>query len=261
MMERFSLLPYVTLMASLTSLSATEIIAHRGASSTYPENTVIAAEQAWKEKADAVECDVFLTRDGQVVVMHDADTKRTTGVGGLIAATDLADLQKLDAGAWKGAEFSGTKIPTLDEFLATGPRFFVEVKGGPEIIPALKASLQRSGLPAEDVAIISFNYEVVKAAKKEMPEYPALWLVSHDEKMPLSLNEIIRQAQAAKLDGLDLSSRWPIDAEFVKKVKAAGLSLYVWTVNDPALARSLAVAGVDGITTDRPGFLRGELAK
>lgn len=261
-MERFALVAYLNLMATLVPLSATEIVAHRGSSYAFPENTVLAAEEAWKEKADAVECDVYLTRDGSIVVMHDEDTKRTTGTKGLIVETDLADLQKLDAGAWKSADFSGTKIPTLDEFLATGPRFFVEIKCGPEIIPALQASLQRSEIPPEKVAVISFDYDVVAAAKRALPQHPVLWILSYEKKASQpAIEDVIAKAKAANLDGLDLSGRWPIDKEFVKKVKAAGLSLYVWTVDDPVAARQLAAAGVDGITTNRPGFLRGELAK
>ena len=261
-MERFALVAYLNFMAMLASLSATEIVAHRGSSYSFPENTALAAEEAWKEKADVVECDVYLSRDGHIVVMHDEDTKRTTGKKGLIVERDLADLQKLDAGAWKNADFSGTKIPTLDEFLATGPRFFVEVKCGAEIIPALQASLQRSGISPEKAAVISFDYDVAAATKRAMPQHPVLWILSYDKKESQpAIEEVIAKAKTANLDGLDLSDRWPIDAELVKKVKAAGLSLYVWTVDDPAAARRLAAAGVDGLTTNRPGFLREQLAK
>ena len=74
------------------------------------------------------------------------------------------------------------------------------------------------------------------------------------------MEELIDQAKAAKLDGLDLASGFPIDSAFVQKVHAAGLKLYTWTVDDPEVARKEAAAGVEGITTNRPGWLREQLA-
>ncbi len=73
------------------------------------------------------------------------------------------------------------------------------------------------------------------------------------------LETLIQKAKAARFDGLDLNDQFPINAEFVAKVKEAGLQLHVWTVDDPAVARRLAAAGVNGITTNRPGWLREQL--
>lgn len=245
---------------SMSSSWAAEVIAHRGASRDYPENTLVAATQAWKEKADAVECDISLTRDQRVVVMHDEDTKRTTGVSGLLAEMDLAEIQKLDAGLWKGPPFAGTRVPSLDELLATGPahrRFFVEIKCGPEIIPALKTCLQQSGLSPGQVVIISFKLPVLQAIRRELPDHPTLWVLSPPKKeSDPAIDQIITEARAAGLTGLDLSYRWPVDRPLVEKVHAAGLQLHVWTVDDLAVAHSLAASGVDGITTNRPGFIR-----
>ena len=111
-----------------------EIIAHRGESSLAPENTLAAVQLAWAGDADAVEIDVRLTADGHLVVCHDADTERTTGQKLVVGECTLAELRALDAGAWKGAEWAGQKIPLLAEILDTIPenkRLFVEVKVGP----------------------------------------------------------------------------------------------------------------------------------
>lgn len=251
------------LLLMVQPLFAVEIVAHRGSSHDYPENTIVAATRAWQEKADAVECDVRLSRDGRIVVIHDADTKRTTGTRGLIADLDLAALRDLDAGLWKGAPFRGTRIPTLDELLAIGPadrRYFVELKSGPAILPELRATLGRSGLPPAQVTLISFDLDVITAAKHHLPGHPCLWILSHTRKSP-SLDSAVAQAKQAGLDGLDLSWKWPIDRAFVKKVRDAGLQLHVWTVDDLAVARRLADAGVDGITTNRPRYLREGLAQ
>lgn len=254
------------LLMTSASLFATEIIAHRGASYDLPENTCAAAAQAWKDGANAVELDVQMTRDRQLVVIHDADTKRTTGTPGLVADMTLAEIQALDAGSWKDAKFAGEKIPTLDQFLATGPanrRFFIEVKCGPKAVPELKAVLERANLPAEQTVIISFNKDVVTATKKELPALKSILIVGYgkDEETGHrpTLDELIDKARLLKLDGLDLSYKWPIDAAFVQKAKAVGLSVWVWTVDNADVARRMKAAGVDGITTNRPAWLRAQL--
>src|SRR5689334_25434220 len=98
-----------TLMTALTATSLlaadppkVEIVAHRGASFDAPENTVAAIELAWKQSADASEFDVYLTKDGKLVVIHDATTKRTANADVRVADSTLAELRKLDAGKWKG---------------------------------------------------------------------------------------------------------------------------------------------------------------
>lgn len=245
------------------SFSAVEIVAHRGSSYSAPENTVAACELAWEEKADAVEVDVHLTKDGRLVVIHDGDTKRTTGMAGVVWQLTLAEIQTLDAGGWKNARYAGERIPSLDECLATGPvarRFFIEVKSGPEAVPELAASIKRAGLSPAQVVVISFHKEVVAAVKRVLPDYQSVWLVGADKDpvtgRPPTLDAVITEAQGILADGLDLSAAWPIDAAFVRKVREAGLGIWVWTVDDPDLARRLKEAGVDGITTNRPGWLR-----
>lgn len=256
------------LLLAPTLARGVEIVAHRGASHDAPENTVAAARLAWEQKADAVELDIWLTKDGQVAVMHDANAKRTTGRDAHVTTLTLAEMKQLDAGRWKNPPFAGEKVPSLDEMLATlpaGKRIFIEIKPGPEIVPAMVASLQRMRYTAQQAVIISFNYESIKAAKKALPDYTALWLVrqpSGDSKKPSpTLDDLLRDCRAARLDGLDLNFNWPLDAAAVKKIKDAGLQLHVWTVNDPAVARRWVGLGVDGITTDRPAWLREQLRR
>ena len=125
-----------------------EIIAHRGASYDAPENTLEAVRLAWSQKADAVEVDVFLSKDGEVVLHHDATTKKLSGVDRKVVDQSYAELRQLDVGAWKGDQWYGVRIPKLDDVLATipeGKRIFIEVKCGPEIIPALAKSFRQSG--------------------------------------------------------------------------------------------------------------------
>lgn len=247
-------------------LRAVEIIAHRGASHDAPENTLASFRLGWEQLTDADELDIYLTKDGQVVVIHDATTKRTTGVDKKVSDTTLDDLRALDAGAWKGVKWTGEKLPTLAEALATipdGKKMFIEIKCGPEVLPALEQVMKESGRKPEQLVIIGFSYETMKKARERFPQAPIYWLSGYKEdkatgKFP-EIDDLIAKTKEARLDGLNLHYKFPIDAAFVAKVRAAGLKLYTWTVDDPAVAKKLAEAGVDGITTDRPGWLRAQL--
>jgi glycerophosphoryl diester phosphodiesterase len=259
------LLPVLPLTA--VGGSPVEIIAHRGASYDAPENTVAAIKLAWEQKADASEFDVFLSKDGKIVVIHDKDTKRIAGVDKTVASQSLAELRQLDAGKWKGAKFAGEKLPTLEEMLVTVPkdkRVFIEVKTGPEIVPELDRVLKESKLPPAQTPIISFNAKVIAAVKNARPDLAAYWIVDTKPKKgkqaPLA-EALIATAKEIKADGLDLSASDTLDKTYCDKVKAAGLKLYVWTVNDALVAKRMVEFGADGITTDRPGWLREKLAK
>ncbi len=244
-----------------------EIVAHRGASFDAPENTVAAVKLAWEQKADAAEFDIYLTKDRKVVLMHDKDTKRTAGgVNKVIADSTLAELRRLDVGRWKGEKFAGERVPTLAETLAVvpdGKRVFIEVKPGPEIVPYLLDELAAAKLPAARTPIIAFDARVVAAVKKARPELPAYWLVSLNtkDKAPPTAAEVVAKAKEIRADGLDLSASPALDEAYAKTIRSAGLKLYVWTVNDVTVAKRMVGLGVDGITTDRPAWLREQLAK
>ena len=243
-----------------------EIVAHRGASHDAPENTVAAIKLAWQQGADGSEFDVYLSRDGKIVVIHDTTTKRTAGVDKKVIDMPLSELRALDAGTWKGPAFAGEKIPTFDEMLATvpaGKKVFVEVKCGPEIVPELDRVLRASGLKPDQTPVIAFDWKVIAAMKKARPDVPAYWLVDVEKKnaKPADAAEVVAKAKEVHADGVDLSAKPTLDRAFADAVRAAGLKLYVWTVNEPAVARRMVEIGVDGITTDRPAWLREQLAK
>ena len=120
-----------TLAASGQGASPVEIVGHRGASHDAPENTLAAIRLAWEQGADAAEFDVYLSKDGKIVVIHDKDTKRVAGVDRPVVGQTLDELRRLDVGKWKAPKFAGEKLPTLNEMLATvpaGKRVFIEVK-------------------------------------------------------------------------------------------------------------------------------------
>lgn len=162
---------------------AVEIIGHRGASFDAPENTLAAFRLAYDQGADAAELDVHLTSDGQVLVMHDPDTKRTGGKPGKISEHTAAQIQELNVGAfgkWETNRFH-EKAPLLRDVLKIVPpdkRLFIELKSGREILPALIETLKQSGKAPEQMPIITFHFDVAAEAKKLLPKHEVLWLVS-----------------------------------------------------------------------------------
>ena len=258
-------------------LPAVEIVAHRGASHDAPENTLAAHQLAWRQRADAVETDIHLTKDGRIIVCHDKTIKRTTGQDGAIASLTYEELRRLDAGRWKGAEFAGEKLPALEEQLTripAGKRMLVEIKVSPEIVPELERCFQRAGVSEQNITIISFNYDSLREVRRVLPRYRTLYLAGYkapDEKTTgakapkakkqPTLDELIAEAKSARLTGLDLQHTWPLTPADVRKVKEAGLELHVWTVDDVAIARHWIGLGVASITTNRPGWLREQLGR
>ncbi len=254
----------VCLLGASGCRSPVEIIAHRGASYQAPENTMAAVMLGWEEHAN-VEVDVYLSKDDRMVVIHDATTKRTAGGVDLKVKESTADeLRKLDVGSFKAKEFAGERIPFLAEVVQSIPpkqKLYIEIKCGKEILPPLRQLLVESGKISQ-IVIIGFNLETVAESKK-LIDVPTYWLkgtekdkntkqwIPHDPKL-------VQIAKDKGLDGLDVDFAG-VTEEFARAVKASGLGFYVWTVDDPDEARRLVQLGVDGITTNRPDWLREQL--
>ncbi len=244
-----------------------EFVAHRGESADAPENTMPAFNLAWERGVKAIELDVHLSRDGVLVVAHDYDMKRVAGSDLKIKDATWDQLKGLDVGRWKDPKFAGTTPPRLEEALASipeGARCFIEVKVGPEALPALVKAVRSSGKKPEQMCVISFHADTVAEAKKQLPELKAYFLsgFKRDEKagtVSPTVDALIAKAKEQNADGLDLAYSGPIDRAFVERVKAEGLAMFVWTVDDPAVARRLIEAGVDGVTTNKARWLADQL--
>lgn len=241
-----------------------EWIAHRGESADAPENTLAAFELAWERGVGAIELDVHLTADGQLAVCHDGNTLRTTGVDCEIAGSAMADLQTLDAGAWRGPRWVGQPIPTLPQALATmppGAHCLIEVKSGPEAAPALRDAVAASGLGPAAITVISFDTGAVAASSRLLPGYPHYLLdyFRHDGATGAwspGIDELVDLARSIGAGGLNLAAQEPVTPDLVRRAHERGLPVYVWTVDDPETARRLVAAGVDGITSNRAAWLR-----
>jgi glycerophosphoryl diester phosphodiesterase len=244
-----------------------EFVAHRGESADAPENTLAAFKLAWERKVPAIELDIHLTKDGRLIVSHDNDTARTTGIRKSIKDTTLEELRTLDAGKWKGEKWLGEKLPTLEEVLATIPdksRCFIEIKIGPEAVPALVEAVRTSGKKPEQMPVISFNADSIAETKRKLPKHKAYFLSGFKKdattgEFSPTIDELIAKAKEIKADGLDLAWAGPLDATSAKKIKDEGLELYVWTVDKLDVAKRMIDAGVDGVTTNRAAALAAEV--
>ncbi len=235
-------------------------IAHRGASYLAPENTVAAARLAWELGADAVEVDVFLSKDNRVMVIHDKDTKRTAlgRKNMVIKKTPSLVLRNLDVGSWKDKKYKGERIPFLSEIIETVPenkKLVVEIKSGSEILPHLKRSIEKSR-KKNQIIFISFGWETILNTQKEFPENKCYWLSSSKS----GLDTKMEQAARAGLAGVNLNFKI-IDQEVMEMAERNELEVLSWTVNDPLIAKKMTDLGVKAITTDRPAWLKEEMGK
>lgn len=231
-------------------MSIPEIIAHRGTPRECLENTMASFDRALAQGADGIELDVHATRDGIVVVHHDAVVRSglaepaTEGALAIAERTwaDLEDVTLQD----------GSRIPTLDAVLTrvgAGATVYIEVKAA-NMESALIACLDRHATTR--LAVHAFDHRIPVAVRTRRPA-TSIGLLS--TSYPLSLADFVSAAHAHAF----WQQAHLIDESLVRDAHALGLRLIAWTVNDPAQARRLAAWGVDALCTDTPGLLRAAL--
>ncbi|MBT3201421.1 MAG: hypothetical protein HN350_16090 [Phycisphaerales bacterium] len=241
------------------------IVAHRGASRDAPENTIPAFKLAWEQGADAIEGDFLLTKDQQIVCIHDKGTKRLAGENLSVSKSTLAELRQLDVGLRHGEKYKGAVIPTIAEVFATVPKtkkIYIEIKCGVEIIPALLEQIEKSGLEPEQIVVICFNAKVLEALKAKTPRYKTSWLASVKKnksgKFTPSLEKVLETLKRIKADGFS-SSHGGIDEAFIKGIMKNGFDHHVWTVDDLKTAQRFKQWGSKSITTNIPGYMKNRL--
>ncbi|OMB88306.1 hypothetical protein A5746_21235 [Mycolicibacterium conceptionense] len=230
----------------------TQVVAHRGASHDFPEQTRAAYTEALRQGADALECDVRLTKDGELVLIHDKTVDRTSNGTGRVGDMTLAELQALD--------FDGHGILTLDEFIqlaqdAEQPvTLFIETKHpaqqGLKIEREVVAALERHGLtnPGPDqlvkAAVISFSPDALVRVRMAAPNVPTVLLGP-------SARYLAGIVGATAIGPSIETLRY--NPELVGAAASRGLATYCWTVNNEADVQFARDLGVDWIATDHPG--------
>jgi glycerophosphoryl diester phosphodiesterase len=246
-----------------------EAIAHRGGRGLRPENTLAAFEHAAALGVDVMEMDLRATADGEIVVLHDATVDRTTDGHGPVAALELAELQKLDAGyRWSadgGRTFpfrgKGIRVPALAEVFARFPRarMNIEIKPGePAFAVALCALVRRSG-KTEQVLVASMQDGALEAFRGACPEVATS--MGPGEGRRFYAAHFVHLTAALSPQGVALQAPYRIGgrelltAGLVAAARGRNVRVHAWTVNEEAVMRRLIAIGIDGIITDRPDVL------
>ena len=261
-----SSLPALRLVASTRPL----VIGHRGYSQIAPENTLPSFKLAMAAGADLVELDYYHTKDGKLIVMHDADLDRTTDAtnrwGGKklkLESKTAAEIQSLDAGKWFDPKYGGTRVPLLAEALDTihagGAVTLIERKAG--AAPDCVKLLQEKGL-VNQVIVQSFDWEYLRAFHELEPD-----------QVLGALGPPGRLSDGKKPSGRpkELSGEWldelrktgaqvavwsdKVTKEAVQLAHQRGLKVWVYTINEVDPATKLLEMGVDGIITNNPSLI------
>jgi glycerophosphoryl diester phosphodiesterase len=243
------------------------VIAHRGASETWPENTIPAFMAGIDQGADMIETDVHMSADGELVIMHDTTVDRTTDARTLypnrtdrsIAGMNAAQIATLDAGGWKGEEFAGIRVPRLAEVLAlvhdTRTGLLLEVKHPeryPAIAEAIVAALEavpnylQRALAAGMLVVQSANWAFVRRFHSLAPEIPVGVIGRPCPDELVDFAEWVDQVNPEYLGA---------DPDFLRCVHELGMSSLVWTVDEAAAMERAIDAGADGIITNAPDRL------
>ncbi|WP_455523118.1 glycerophosphodiester phosphodiesterase family protein [Ruminococcus sp.] len=233
------------------------VMAHRGLSADAPENTLYAFSDAISVGADFIELDVQQTRDGVLVVMHDSNLKRTTGVNKDIWDVDYADIQNLDAGSWFDPAYANARIPTLEEtlqFVDKRVKLNIEIKPtkhGTDTLEQDVAELITQYQYTDACYVTSFSYGSLKKVKEVNPEIRTGYLMSVAYGQFYSL----KYADAFSLNKVFVTS------QVVNAAHQQGKQIFAWTVNSMSEVRSLCNLHVDSIITDDPVMVQNVISR
>ena len=229
------------------------IVAHRGGGSLAPENTLAAIDVGARHGHKMIEFDVKLSQDGQIFLLHDDTLERTSNGWGVAGDLPWEKLFQLDVGDWYSTAFRGERLPLLSEVAARcaqhgmaanieiKPTTGAEIPTGRAIALAARLLWQGQAIPP---LLSSFSFDALAAAQQAAPELPRGLLLDKWDDNFLSM---IRQLDCVSLH----INHKQLTAERVVLLKAAGLHILVYTVNQPARAQELLKWGVDCICTDR----------
>ena len=232
-------------------------IAHRGSSGEVPENTMASFQRAIAQGADIIETDAQLSKDKEIVLIHDETVERTTDGRGKVSQLTLKEIKSLDAGSWFGKEFSGEKIPTLSEALEVirgRTKLNIEFKGkDPLLVSKVTNLLKEEGFIKEAI-LSSFDYSFIEEAKRLEPR-------STTGLLFVTLAQRGKSFSYWKWADIILPRYNLVTKNLVEKVHGKGLKIIAWTVDGPEKIKRLIDLGVDGIASNYPALLTKVLTK
>ncbi len=245
------------------------VFAHRGGSRRWPENTMLAFQNAADLGVDALEMDIHSTADGELVVIHDPFVDRVTNGSGDVHDHTLAELKLLDAGYWwtedGGQTYpfrgQGLTIPTLAEVFAAFPYLWINIdikQADPPIVEPFVAMIDEYGM-VEQVCVGSFHTEVIGQFRQACPQAATAASLPEAEQM-LALSKVrlgqFYQGEAVAMQTPEVEKRLRVvTPAFVESAHQHQVAVHVWTVNDVSQMRRLIDMGVDGLMTDYPDLL------
>ncbi len=257
----------------LLALDRPLVIAHRGYSAVAPENTLPSFKLALAAGADLVELDYYHSSDGVPVVIHDADLDRTTDAvkrwgarKTRVESKKVEELRLLDAGAWRDAQFTGTKLPLLTEALdliQSNGITLIERKAGD---PAACAKLLKERGLINEVVVQAFDWEYLRGLHAIEPAQILGALGPPGTREGKKLSDAEKKLNATWLEEVRKTGArlvvWNkmMDRAAVETAHRQGLKVWVYTINDSTAANSLLDLGVDGIITDNPAMIWRTLA-
>ena len=241
------------------------LIVHRGAAAIAPENTIASFEKALALGVDRIETDVHMTRDGQIILMHDRTLNRTTSGKGEVRAHTLTEIKQLDAGSWFAEEYARERVPTLDEAikLCKGKcLLMIEVKESSSYTPGIEeavAEVIRANAAQNDCVVISLQHQVIFNFHQIAPDIRLhRSYVGKIPLLPLYLDAGItfRGFRCySYVEEFNLNKEY-INVYTMKRILRMGKKVNVWTDDDPEHAALLIHQGVSGIITNDPGKYR-----
>lgn len=242
---------YYGMAASHEIFAEVQITAHRGSSRMAPENTLAAVEAAIEEMADYVELDVQMTKDGVMVLSHDATLKRVAGVNRTIASLTWEELQDLDVGSWFSPEFAGERIPRLEEILefCRGKiNLNIEIKnvGKDSPMPEEVARMIRERGMETQCVVTSTSLGYLERIKLLVPEIRTGYILSAAYG-DFYFNE--------KADFISIRASF-VNRQVVERAHEKGMGVHAWTVNAKSEMERMRVMGVDNLITDYPVLAR-----
>ena len=259
-------------ISKLEKIKRPWVVAHRGYSGRYPENTSSAFEAAIKADADMIELDVSMTKDRVPVVIHDKTLERTTDGHGLVSELRLSELKKLDAGSWFSPEFEGESIPTLEEVLLQIRGKIpvnIEIKPesyettGPEdaIEKQICIMVEKLGM-SECVLISSFEYSFfprIKLWYRKEKNQPSIRIAPLQE-IELSDENVLKLCKSTEAFSYHPDERF-LTPSLIEILNQNHFRIITYTINDKNRIEQLAQWGVTGIITDEPEITRKVLRK